>query len=66
MVAYLQQVSDIDPAKMVSSGFGQFRPIAGFDTPEGRAKNRRVEILITRTGAVEQNLDTYYNQIYGQ
>ena len=66
VVAYLQQVSDIDPAKMVSSGFGQFRPIAGFDTPEGRAKNRRVEILITRTGAVEQNLDTYYNQIYGQ
>lgn len=66
VVAYLQQVSDIDPAKMISSGFGQFRPIAEFDTPEGRAKNRRVEILITRTGAVEQNLDTYYNQVYGQ
>lgn len=66
VVAYLQQVSDIDPAKMISSGFGQFRPIGSFDTPEGRAKNRRVEILITRTGAVEQNLDTYYNQVYGQ
>ena len=66
VVAYLQQVSDIDPAKMISSGFGQFRPIGDFATPEGRAKNRRVEILITRTGAVEQNLDTYYNQVYGQ
>lgn len=66
VVAYLQQVSNIDPAKMVSSGFGQFRPIATFDTPEGRAQNRRVEILITRTGAVEQNLDAYYDQVYGQ
>lgn len=66
VVAYLQQVSNLDPAKMISSGFGQFRPIATFDTPEGRAKNRRVEILITRTGSVEQNLDAYYNQVYGQ
>lgn len=66
VVAYLQQVSNLDPAKMVSSGFGQFRPIATFDTPEGRAKNRRVEILITRTGSVEQNLDAYYNQVYEQ
>ena len=66
VVAYLQQVSNLDPAKMISSGFGQFRPIATFDTPEGRAQNRRVEILITRTGAVEQNLDAYYDQVYGQ
>ena len=66
VVAYLQQVSDLDPAKMISAGFGQFRPIATFDTPEGRAQNRRVEILITRTGAVEQNLDAYYDQVYGQ
>lgn len=66
VVAYLQQVSSLDPAKMISSGFGQFRPIATFDTPEGRAKNRRVEILITRSGMVEQNLDEYYNQVYGE
>ena len=64
VVAYLQQVTNLDPSKMVSSGYGQFRPIATFDTPEGRAKNRRVEILITRSGTVEQNLDTYYNQVY--
>lgn len=66
VVAYLQQVSSIDPAKMISSGYGQFRPIATFDTEEGRAKNRRVEILITRAGAVEQNLNEYYNQVYGK
>ena len=27
VVAYLQQVSNIDPAKMISSGFGQFRRV---------------------------------------
>ncbi len=35
-----------DASKMVTTGMGETRPVASNDTKEGRAKNRRVEILV--------------------
>lgn len=35
------------PVRVQSYGFGETRPIADNSTPEGRAANRRVEILLT-------------------
>jgi chemotaxis protein MotB len=32
---------------LAAEGFGDTRPVASNDTPEGRAKNRRVEIVIS-------------------
>lgn len=37
---------DIDPAKMSSTGLGEFHPIATNETEEGKAQNRRVEFII--------------------
>ena len=34
----------IDPARMISKGYGLSRPVATNDTEEGRALNRRVEL----------------------
>ena len=38
--------SKLDPANVYASGRGEYSPIATNDTPEGRARNRRVEIKI--------------------
>ncbi len=40
----------IDPQRMAAIGYGEFRPVDDNDTPEGRAKNRRV-VLVIMSGA---------------
>lgn len=37
----------VRPVRLASIGFGETRPIATNETPEGRARNRRVEIILT-------------------
>lgn len=66
VVAYIQQKNLIAPEKLMSSAYGQWKPIATFRTREGRAENRRAEILITKSGSVERSLDEYYEQVYGK
>ena len=45
VVAYLTG-KGIDPARMAPQGYGEGQPIAGNDTTDGRAKNRRVDLLL--------------------
>lgn len=58
---YIQARNVIAPEKLVSVGYGQFRPIATVDTREGRAKNRRVEILMIDKGSDVDSLNQYYD-----
>lgn len=37
----------VDPARIVTRGYGEEYPVAGNDTDTGRAQNRRVEIIIS-------------------
>lgn len=43
---YIRTNTTLDPSHIKSSGRGAYAPIADNATPEGRAKNRRVEIKI--------------------
>ena len=38
----------VDAAQITTEGFGSARPVADNKTPEGKAKNRRVELKITK------------------
>lgn len=46
---FLVENTFLDPANMKHSGRGEYFPVADNSTPEGRAKNRRVEIKIYNT-----------------
>lgn len=43
---YLVDEKNIAPQRVAPLGHGEFKPVASNDTPEGRQKNRRVEIII--------------------
>jgi len=45
-VARYVQKQGIEPTKLSAAAFGEFKPVADNATPEGRAKNRRIEIVM--------------------
>ena len=65
VAVFLQTKEIIDPKKIVSIGYGQFRPVSSFETKESRAKNRRVEILITKDDGTIKSIEDYYEEAYG-
>lgn len=46
MFDYLVEHTTLDPAKIKHSGRGEYVPVADNSTPEGRSRNRRIEIRI--------------------
>lgn len=45
--AYLEQNFKIDPGRIEAVGFGENKPIADNQSDEGRARNRRIEFVIS-------------------
>lgn len=63
-LAYIQEHCTLDPARMISEGYGQWRPVATNDTSEGRAKNRRVEIIISSRDMGDDELQDSVQEYY--
>ncbi|KAB0671871.1 OmpA family protein [Oryzomonas sagensis] len=46
VLKYLLKYYDAEPEKISATGYGEFRPVADNSTPENRAKNRRVDMVL--------------------
>jgi chemotaxis protein MotB len=47
VVRFLSEKASVPPQRLVASGYSEYHPIANNKTAAGRAKNRRIEILLT-------------------
>ncbi|MCB1876310.1 MAG: OmpA family protein [Chromatiales bacterium] len=54
-IRYLQYALGVDPERIVSIAYGPYQPIADNRTPEGRARNRRIEIVLVRDDTYQAN-----------
>ena len=55
VVRYLS-LEGVKPDRMGAMGYGEFKPVARNDTGRGRAKNRRVVLLISKSQDVRESL----------
>jgi chemotaxis protein MotB len=47
VVRFLAEKANVPPQRLVASGYGEWSPIASNRSSAGRARNRRIEILLT-------------------
>lgn len=63
VLIYLQDMDLIDPARLVSVGYGEWRPVSGNGDGAERARNRRVEMIITGKNLMDSlgdSIEQYY------
>lgn len=48
VVRYLVEVENLNPTFFTATGNGEYRPVGDNNTPDGRQKNRRIEIKILK------------------
>lgn len=46
----------LDPSRFAAIGYGEFQPLESNDTPEGRARNRRVVLMISKSSELRPAL----------
>lgn len=51
-LARMLMMEGIEPERLAAVGYGQYQPVARNDTEEGRRRNRRVVLLISRDASI--------------
>jgi len=51
LLQYLISSGSIPPQRLSAAGYGEYRPVASNSTPEGRAANRRVDLVVLGAAA---------------
>jgi chemotaxis protein MotB len=46
VLRFLEEEAGVPGERLSATGYGPFHPVAGNETPQGRAENRRIEILL--------------------
>ena len=66
-VRYLQTRAGVDPARLAVVGYAYYRPIDTNKTVKGRARNRRIEIIVmaSETGRSTQTFNLFVLQRVG-
>jgi chemotaxis protein MotB len=54
---YLTDEEEVNPRQLSAVAFGEYRPIDDNDTPQGRAYNRRVDIVILKERFIQPSAD---------
>ena len=58
VVRIFSELYAVPIAHLSATGFADSKPVATNDTPEGRTKNRRVEIIVLEKNLTEESLDS--------
>lgn len=46
LIHYFIEESGVDPTRLSAAGYGKYHPVAPNDSPENKAKNRRVDVVV--------------------
>ena len=57
VVHYFVGQGSLDPSRLSAAGCGEYRPVASNDTEEGKAQNRRVELVILPDSFNKEKVD---------
>jgi len=55
VLRYMVEYRGLSAARVAASGYAEYKPVVSNETPEGRAKNRRVDVVILKENGKAKN-----------